>query len=256
MRYDNLPDDSIRETAFVREPAVTRAKPLLTSIPLVVQRYGLAVLSVAIALSGALFLDHLQFKSVEFPMFLLAITVTASFGGPGAAVLALVLSALAFNYYFTEPRYSFYVTLEDVPYYLVFILFALLVTWFSTLRRRVERNLRQSRDELQREVAIRTQQASLLNLTHDPIFVRDMNGVISYWNRGAEELYGWTAEQAVGKRTHDLMQTVFPAPFDEVQRNFSERAAGRENSEKQRLMERVCWWRADGRCSEMNTRSR
>jgi PAS domain-containing protein len=41
-------------------------------------------------------------------------------------------------------------------------------------------------------VAERTQQASLLNLTHDPIFVRDMSDVIAYWNRGAQELYGWT----------------------------------------------------------------
>jgi PAS domain S-box-containing protein len=200
-----------------REPAVTRAKPLLSSIPSVVQRYGLAIFSVAIALGIALFLDHLQFKSVEFPMFLLAITVTAWFGSPGAAVLALVLSALVFNYYFTEPRHSFYVTLEDVPYYVVFILFALLVTWFSIVRRRVERNLRQSRDELRREVAMRTQQASLLNLTHDSILVRDMNGVITYWNQGAEELYGWTAEQAVGKHTRELLRTVFPMPFDEIQ---------------------------------------
>jgi PAS domain S-box-containing protein len=93
----------------------------------------------------------------------------------------------------------------------------LYIAWFSALRRRVELNLLQSRDELQREVAIRTQQANLLNLTHDSIFVRDANGIITYWNRGAEELYGWKAEQAVGRHTHDLLQTVFPRPFEEIQ---------------------------------------
>ena len=41
------------------------------------------------------------------------------------------------------------------------------------------------------EAALR-EQASLLDLTHDSIFVRDRNDVITYWNRGAEELYGWT----------------------------------------------------------------
>jgi PAS domain S-box-containing protein len=65
-------------------------------------------------------------------------------------------------------------------------------------------------DEVLRE------QASLLNLTRDSIFVRGMDDVITYWNRGAEELYGWTAEQAVCRVSHELTGTVFPAPIDEI----------------------------------------
>jgi PAS domain S-box-containing protein len=66
------------------------------------------------------------------------------------------------------------------------------------------------------ETGIR-QQANLLNLTHDSIFVRDMQNIITYWNRGAEEFYGWTAAEVVGKATtHQLLQTGFPAPFDEI----------------------------------------
>jgi PAS domain S-box-containing protein len=61
------------------------------------------------------------------------------------------------------------------------------------------------------------EQARLLNLTHDLIFVRDMNNVITYWNHGAEEFYGWTAAETVGKASsHQLLQTVFPAPLDEI----------------------------------------
>jgi len=74
-------------------------------------------------------------------------------------------------------------------------------------------------------VAMRTQQANLLDLARDPIFVRDMDGVITYWNRGAQEFYGWTAEQAVGKRTQDLLRTVFPKPFDEIDKEL--RSTGR-----------------------------
>src|SRR5882724_4779967 len=71
-----------------------------------------------------------------------------------------------------------------------------------TERKRVEDSLRE--------------QASLLNLTHDSVFVRDMNDVITYWNRGAEELYGWTREEAVGKVSHQLTQTIFSAPLEEI----------------------------------------
>jgi two-component system sensor kinase FixL len=59
--------------------------------------------------------------------------------------------------------------------------------------------------------------ANLLDLTHDSVFTRGMDDVITYWNRGAKELYGWTAEEVVGKATtHQLLRTVFPAPFDEI----------------------------------------
>lgn len=66
-----------------------------------------------------------------------------------------------------------------------------------------------------RELVLR-EQAGLLDLTHDTIFVRDMNDVIVYWNRGAEELYGWKKGEAVGKVTHELLQTVFPKPLEEI----------------------------------------
>ncbi|TMA57414.1 MAG: PAS domain-containing protein, partial [Deltaproteobacteria bacterium] len=63
----------------------------------------------------------------------------------------------------------------------------------------------------QGEDALR-QQARLLDLTHDTVFVRDMNDVITYWNRGAEELYGWKSAEAVGKVAYQLLQTTFPEP--------------------------------------------
>src|ERR1700730_599493 len=181
-----------------------------------IQRYGLAVVSVAIALGIALTLHRYSLREVEFPLFLFALALTAWFAGDGPAILAVILSSLAFNYFFTVPLYSFYIRSSELPSYFDFILFAILLTWFSSVRRRVERQLLQSRDELEREVAERTQQANLLNLTHDTIFVRDINDIITYWNRGAQELYGWTAEEAIGKHCHQLLQTEFPIPIDDV----------------------------------------
>ena len=57
--------------------------------------------------------------------------------------------------------------------------------------------------------------ASLLDLTHDTIFVRNHDDVITYWNRAATELYGWRPEQAIGRKAAELLQTEFPAPFDD-----------------------------------------
>jgi two-component system sensor kinase FixL len=59
-------------------------------------------------------------------------------------------------------------------------------------------------------------QAELLDLTHDTVFVRDMDNVITYWNRGAEKLYGVTPEEAVGRMAHVLLQTRFPEPSDKI----------------------------------------
>src|SRR6202162_3126086 len=210
----------MNQTSIEATQAMVRRRPQLPKPLSTFQRYGLAVRSVSVALGVAFLLARFQFRDVQVPLFLFAFTVAAWYGGTGAAVLALLLSCISFDYFFVEPLYTLDISPSDLPYYIVFASFASLVTWFSTIRRRVERELRQARDELEIEVAERTQQASLLDLTHDTIFVRDMGDVITYWNRGAQELYGWTAEDAMGKNSEQLLQTVFRAPVDEILAEF------------------------------------
>jgi PAS domain S-box-containing protein len=181
-----------------------------------VLRYGLAVISVLVALGVALLLERYQFHNVADPLFLIAIAVTIWYAGIGPAIFAVVFSGLADTYYFIEPIYSFYITRDDLPHFSIFIVFASLLTGFAAVRRRVERDLIQARDDLQIEVAERTQQASLLNLTHDPIYVRDMGDVITYWNRGAQELYGWTDQEALGRHSGELLQTILPTPLEDI----------------------------------------
>ncbi len=58
--------------------------------------------------------------------------------------------------------------------------------------------------------------AQLLNLAHEPIIVRDLEGHILDWNKGAERLYGWTAEESVGTRIHEHLHTTFPTSREQA----------------------------------------
>lgn len=68
-------------------------------------------------------------------------------------------------------------------------------------RHAVEETLRSSERQL-------LQQKHLIDLSSDPIFVWDFDGGILEWNRGSEELYGYTREEALGKNKERLLQTV------------------------------------------------
>jgi signal transduction histidine kinase len=118
----------------------------------VVSRYGFALLAVAGALGAGLLAGQYHVPDVQFALFLFAFALITWYAGPGPGIVAFVLGSLAFNYFFTPPLYSFALTPEDLAYYLVFLLFGALLVWFSAVRRRVEQNLRDSRDQLAKEV--------------------------------------------------------------------------------------------------------
>lgn len=72
-----------------------------------------------------------------------------------------------------------------------------------TAQREIEREHTQISQRLR-------QQDQLLSLAHDAILVRDPASRIVSWNEGAEQLYGWTAQEVTGQITHTLLQTRFP----------------------------------------------
>jgi signal transduction histidine kinase len=115
-------------------------------------RYGFSVVSVAIALGLALTLQYYQFRDVELPVLTLAIALVTWYAGGGPSVLAIVLATGCFAYFFAEPIYSFHISRRDLPYFFVFVAWAVIVASFSAVRRRIEDSLRQARDNLQVEV--------------------------------------------------------------------------------------------------------
>jgi two-component system sensor kinase FixL len=57
---------------------------------------------------------------------------------------------------------------------------------------------------------------SLITLSYEPMLAWRLDGSIEFWNAGAERLYGFAADEAIGRRSHSLLQTKFPVEFAEV----------------------------------------
>jgi signal transduction histidine kinase len=120
-------------------------------------RYGFAAVSVAITTAVSLALQKYQFRDVELPLLVLVVGLTTWYAGSGPSVLAVLLSTAVFSYLFVEPIYSFAVSARDLPYFLVFVISAIVVASFSAVRRRIEDNLRHARERLEIELKQRQQ---------------------------------------------------------------------------------------------------
>src|SRR5215468_3244320 len=62
-----------------------------------------------------------------------------------------------------------------------------------------------------------SQPEHLFELVNDSVMTRSIKGRINFWNHSAEELYGWRREEAIGRVSHDLLQTQFPKPLEEIE---------------------------------------
>lgn len=216
-----------------------KSDSLVQRIPYTIWRYGIALLNVAVALGITHSIE--RYTTLRTPLFFMAIILSAWFGGKGPGLLAVVLSTVLVDYYFAPGDETPVISTDSRPFILLFSVSSLLAWWVSLQRRKAEDALMVARDKLEERVEERTadllrvseelraeiaerkrgeealkERANLLDLTHDTVIVRDINNIITFWNRGAEEQYGLKREEAVGQESHRLLQTTFPKPLEEI----------------------------------------
>jgi PAS domain S-box-containing protein len=120
-----------------------------------------------------------------------------------SSIIFSIIAVGCLDYFFIKPLYSFSVaSAEDLTAIAAFLVASIVIT--SLVRR------------LQQLGQAHREQAQLLDLTSDSIQVLDSENVITYWNRGSEDLYGWKRQEALGKVSHQLLQTKFPDSLEQI----------------------------------------
>lgn len=213
-------------------------------------RYGLAILAAV----GALFLRKLLAPYLGTHTLYLAgwpaVIFSAWYCGIGPSIVNVLITLLGTWYFFIPVFDSF--TLEEPKIAISGMALFLLISSFIVAlgeanrrskassarqdaeRRRIENELREAQMQLEDRVQERTAELNIANenlrletatvkaqsqwldAANDAIFVGGSDEAITYWNKGAERLYGWSRAEAIGKNPHDLLHTEFPIPLAEI----------------------------------------
>jgi len=199
-------------------------------------RYALGVFAGLGALILCALLHPLVRDENPYHSLWLAVVFTAWYCGVGPSIVAVVIGVAGVWYWFLPPHHSFLLRgSSEIFGMLTFLAFSAVVIAVGESTRRLilkraqaEERLRKAHEELEYRVKERTmaleqktaelsQKAALLDMTNDAILVKNAARIISYWNHGAEMLYGWSKREALGQPAHELLLTQFPIPLSEIE---------------------------------------
>jgi two-component system cell cycle sensor histidine kinase/response regulator CckA len=174
-------------------------------------RYGFAVTAVFAAAGIRLAFEPIIGIGIYTPYlpFAVAAMIASLFGGRGPGLAATLLSACIVDWLFLGPLSSLDPrAIRGLGVFVVLVAaLALLVGSFREslqARARVEEDLRRY--------------SQVIDLSHDAVITMDLQRRILTWNKGAEEMYGWSKEDAVGKLLPQLLESVAPISLTEVDR--------------------------------------
>ena len=170
----------------------------------------------------------------------LAVVFSAWYCGVGPAIITVIIGAVGVWYWFLPPAYTFFgKDHTEISGIIGFLIFSAIVIVFGQLTRRsiarrekAEEELRDAHEDLEQRVRERTaaleqrtaeviEKATLLDLANDAIFIKTKTpkDAITYWNQGAERLYGWSAREAMGCDPVMLLHITYPIPLEEIEKH-------------------------------------
>ena len=204
-------------------------------------RYGLGAVMGLFAVVVRIWLMPLFGDRIPYLATFAAIMFAARYFGMGPTILTVATSTFGIWYGLLAVRSP--LDQPEIFSFIAFLLFSGVIIAFGESARRsrtrqfkTEQALRESEarlkfgmQQMQNEIERRSleveqktvqtmEQARFLDLANDAIFARTADDRISYWNQGAERLYGWTKEEARGRFTHELLRTRFPLPLPESEK--------------------------------------
>lgn len=184
---------------------------LLRDGPFQVWSYALAAVTVAVTLAIRLALEPVLLGAAPLLLFVAPVVLASYLGGPGPGLIATALSLVAGDYFLIAPRSSLGIaTVPDMVRVSIFVLEGALAAALSADLRRSRAKAARSARELESQARELREHADLLALANETVIIRDAEDRIVEWNPAAGAMYGWTRTQALGRVTHDLLQTRFP----------------------------------------------
>jgi PAS domain S-box-containing protein len=147
---------------------------------------------------------------IPFTTYYLAIVVATLLGGFWLGMLATILSALLAWWLFLPPVFGFSLDRPEIASLVTFVLVSLLLVGVVTaLKAAVDLLLLEIDQRRKVHLAIR-QLGTLVETSADAIITKDLDGIITSWNGGAERIFGYTADEMIGKPINLLIPADRP----------------------------------------------
>ena len=188
-----------------------------------VAAYGFAAVCVALATWTQRLLDPALGTQFPFATLFFAILLAAWYGGFGPALAAVVVGAFSAAYFIMPPRGTFAIGSWDQR--LGMALYLSTSLGIAALGGLMHAAWKKAEASSQAE----RRQSALIDETYDAVLVWEWNGPITFWNRGAERLYGFPREEALGRVSHDLLHAKTAGGVGGLISPWSGKASGKVN---------------------------